>query len=370
MFIIKYFVAVILVAIAYLYISLMENKIYTSQVYVFGSKWLFEPAPTSDPLLFSALKKNAIKKFKKYYEMQENYHLSYGLIVNRDHLGQITSECDSLLFSSLRYVALKKIGLHSEAKKAWSFIEKSKDTNGQSFVRHPLCRHSTSRDMMIGIIAALIYKPNNSEIHLNQLIRFIENNYGFFHIGRPDVSFTSPGIGFLMRKLGDLYSLPSNKIPLVIRKGFKTNSLDVLFSPVGYRLHLIGLTLWLEMEIQNRKNQSKGRIKRELYSGELKELSKKIYVKDPYNLFFKFLYLKSHGKLSKESLASLLSNLIHMPQFPEARLPKDCDRKADYLWQRQSKEYFVKKSTCHETYSGVDFQLLTAIILGEEDQYN
>ena len=28
-----------------------------------------------------------------------------------------------------------------------------------------------------------------------------------------------------------------------------------------------------------------------------------------------------------------------MPQFPEGRLPANCDRRADYMWQRSSREY-------------------------------
>ena len=86
-----------------------------------------------------------------------------------------------------------------------------------------------------------------------------------------------------------------------------------------------------------------------------------LYRLDPENLFFEYLYLKTAGALTYASKARLLTRLLAMPQYPVERLPQDCDRQADYLWQRSSAEYTGKK-TCKESFHGVDFLWMAALL--------
>jgi hypothetical protein len=66
----------------------------------------------------------------------------------------------------------------------------------------------------------------------------------------------------------------------------------------------------------------------------------------------------------------MLEDLLAMPQFPVDQLPTNCDRKADYLWQRKSEEYQPRSSNCHITYNGTDFLWMTALLLEEVNQSN
>src|SRR4051812_24208489 len=58
-----------------------------------------------------------------YEQWIEEGFLENEMVVNRHADGRSSSECDSLLFSSLRYTALMKLGWQDKAYKAWRGIE-------------------------------------------------------------------------------------------------------------------------------------------------------------------------------------------------------------------------------------------------------
>jgi hypothetical protein len=79
-------------------------------------------------------------------------------------------------------------------------------------------------------------------------------------------------------------------------------------------------------------------------------------------LFFDWLEYKVNGLYDVNSEIKLLSELLSMPQFPAVRLPRDCDRAADYIWQRRDKEAIPLARECGRTYAGVDFLWMAAIL--------
>src|SRR5687768_656942 len=62
------------------------------------------------------------RKFSLYYEQSQAWSLSEGMIVIKDVHGRPIHTCDSLLFSALRYVALKKARDFRAADQAWTAI--------------------------------------------------------------------------------------------------------------------------------------------------------------------------------------------------------------------------------------------------------
>ncbi len=115
----------------------------------------------------------------QYEEWLEASHLERGLVVGRDlDSGKATSTCDSLLFSSLRYVALRKLGLVNEADKAFRTIERENFVNGR-WVRHPNCkRKAASRDMIVGLMAALSQEPKGHDEAFAKLMGVIARTGG------------------------------------------------------------------------------------------------------------------------------------------------------------------------------------------------
>jgi hypothetical protein len=145
----------------------------------------------------------------------------------------------------------------------------------------------------------------------------------------------------------------------------------------GYQSHLAGLGLWLELEhkqgmdwfnprsllgLIGRLSGEKGEFdtsfderRRQWIAGKLSSLS-------GANLFFDWLEYKVNGLYDVNSEIKLLSELLSMPQFPAVRLPRDCDRAADYIWQRRDKEAIPLARECGRTYAGVDFLWMAAIL--------
>jgi hypothetical protein len=80
------------------------------------------------------------------------------------------------------------------------------------------------------------------------------------------------------------------------------------------------------------------------------------------NLFYEWLDQKAHGVLTQKSEGELLATLLSMPQFPADRLPMDCDRDADYLWQRREAEGKSVTPSCGRVWNGVDFLWMAALL--------
>ncbi|MCX6130153.1 MAG: hypothetical protein NTX25_13940, partial [Proteobacteria bacterium] len=185
-----------------------------------------------------------------YEQELEKDHLLDAMVVNRHRDGRVASECDSLLFSSLRYVALLKLGWQDKADAAWQGIEGAYQKG--RWARHPKCQdRSTSRDMIVGLLVALSQHPPRDRQHLQTLLDIVRDTGGSIDDGPFYVSRLSPGIGEIIRLMAVNHSIPLNNLPDEIRLGFSTLELDVLTANIGFTSHLNALCLWIELELRN-----------------------------------------------------------------------------------------------------------------------
>jgi len=317
----------------------------------------------------------AREKALLYEQWLEEGFLEHGMVVNRHSDGRPSGECDSLLFSSLRYTALMKLGWQDKAYQAWRGLENAFQVG--RWVRHPKCRRkSTSRDMIVGLLVAMTQNPPSEVRRLQQLLSIVDSTGGSVDDGPFYVSRLSPGIGEIMRLMSQQYGVPLREVPEEVRMGFSTLEFDAWMARPGYTAHLNALTLWIELELMNKQPKSALRSVSELLDTALGPLGSpklkdqrwvwaghQLATLDRQNLFFEWMELRSAGALTWKTQSMLLQKLLDMPQFPDDRLPRNCDRRADYLWQRHSVEYVPKpKATCTETFHGVDFLWMVALL--------
>ncbi len=315
----------------------------------------------------------ALRSRAAFYEaaIQRDF-LVDGMLVNRGPDFEPLDICDSLLFSSIRYVALHKLGWRDTADAAWQSILASK-IDGQ-WARHPRCGKYLSRDMLLGVLAALTLGPSGHEAELRALGRTLGRG-GFFSDGPFWSSFMSPGIAELLRNVAE--SKGERVAGAVPGRAFSVLEFNAAFAQRGYTSHLIGLGLWTEMELRKKYPERVSVVT--LLSmfdgvlpllampplGEVRDewIAQRLVDTDAENLFFRWLRFKTAGALSPGVRAHLIRDLLAMPQFPDSRLPSSCDRKADYLWQRDSREFDASTVECRKTWNGVDFLWLAGLIL-------
>ena len=303
------------------------------------------------------------------------------MVVNRYLDGTPKDICDSLLFTSLYFISLKKLGYLNKAEQVWFNIEASQ-TKGK-WLRHPDCPATpTSRDMILGVLAAFTQEVPNMRSHLVHTLQFVRKNRGFIANGRPDISFLAPGVAEFFRIYANALQISPGSRPLNIQLAFPTSEFSTLLADPGYRTHLIALQSWIELELREKAHYREHLGHRQALAA-LKPLTKitgidprpqriswitqTIYGENRDNLFFKYLRLKSAGALTRSVRSKLISDLLAMPQFPSDRLPEDCDRKADYLWQRASDEYHKASPTCRVSFNGVDFLWMAALLLDHHE---
>ena len=315
-----------------------------------------------------------LEKARTYESQIEESHLLLGMLVNRDQDGNAVDVCDSLLFSSLRFVSLVKLGMTEQANQAWAAIEKSQD-NGRWF-RHPRCKTATSRDMILGVLAALTQWPANHEIHLRRLIAAVSRMNGSLDHGPFYVSYLSPGIAEIVRLLAMRSGFGEEMLPSQVRQGFSTLELDASVMSTGYRSHLVALTTWTELELETRgggKARSPhlhygplGRLfaAKSLRDRRIEWATSRLVEVDSQNIFYRWIRLKAAGALSEGARIKMMEELLSMPQFPE-HLPWDCDRRADYVWQRDSSELSASQGPCTFQYSGVDFLWMAGLLVND-----
>lgn len=326
-----------------------------------------------------AVVNRVMEKARSYERQIQKSHLLLGMVVNRDQDGGPVDVCDSLLFSSLRFVALSKLGMRDEAAKAWTAIEGSQD-NGRWF-RHPRCKTATSRDMILGVAAALTQWPANHEAHLRRLIGAITRMNGSVDQGPFYVSYLSPGMAEILHLLALRSGLPEESLPSQVKRGFSTLELDAAVLTPGYRSHLVALTTWTELELESNSGSKVrsphlhygplGKIfaAKSLRDRRLEWATDRLVEIDSHNIFYRWVRLKAAGALSAGARVKLLEELLAMPQFPE-HLPWDCDRRADYLWQRDSVEYGPRAGGCTYQYSGVDFLWMASLLIADPAPLN
>lgn len=323
------------------------------------------------------LRREAHTRAALYNQLIEQRMLVDGMVISRNEDDLPDHLCDSLLFSSLRYRALLALGFHESADDAWQAIQSSR--NRGVWWRHPKCREqSLSRDMMMGVMIALESHPPNGRKLLEELLAEIGRRHGSISDGPFFVSYLSPGPAGLLRYLAESYRIPYAKWPWVLKQSFSSIEYDALFLRPGYESHLAGLGVWLELQFNERSKvfnprSMLGQFDRLVTGAPASKTAdfdqkRKIWVAhtiaqaNPENLFFITLQLEAEGALSDTVKANLLKRLLVMPQFPSDRLPMDCDRDADYLWQRNAKEFSPSTNRCRRTYSGVDFLWMAGIL--------
>jgi hypothetical protein len=298
-----------------------------------------------------------------------------GMVVNRNAEREPEGICDSLLFSSLRFFALKRLGFEESAQAAWNGVLGSR--SGAQWRRHPRCGKSLSRDMLMGVLVALRADPEHGTSVFRSMLSEIDRQNGFVGDGPFYVSWLSPGVAGLVRMEAERRQIAYDEWPWILKQSFSSIEYDGLFLKEGYQSHLAGLGLWLELEhkqgmdwfnprsllgLIGRLSGEKGEFdtsfderRRQWIAGKLSSLS-------GANLFFDWLEYKVNGLYDVNSEIKLLSELLSMPQFPAVRLPRDCDRAADYIWQRRDKEAIPLARECGRTYAGVDFLWMAAIL--------
>ncbi len=340
-------------------------------------------------LNFDLLKEKALNRAFIYEKQIEQRHLWKGLIIDLNiPLNKPEDVCDSLIFSSLHFVALNNLNMKEQAKIQWDNIKKYNIKSDGRIIRHPYCqRKSLSRDQIIGLFLALTFLENEKDRKdlVKIIVERVKKLRGFFDDGRIDQSYLTPGLKSI---LGALAYVTENEQHLnnEIKDGFSTLAFDSAFTPRGYQANLTALCLLLEMLLS--EEMIKKDINWDIFNFEAKlfsydvnkyraskanekrwqQVASYLVALDDKNLFFRYVYYKAHDRLTKNNKALILDELLKMPIFPENRLPCDMDRHADYAWQRDSIEYSPDQrlTECVEEYSGVDFLLLTSLLLKGE----
>lgn len=323
------------------------------------------------------------QKTQVYDYLLRHNHLLDGMVIDRHSDGSPANICDSLLFSSLRFVALEKLGHHAQALEAWKSIERSQDNSGGWF-RHPMCaKQSTSRDMLVGLLIALSQKPPNYELYLKDLLSYIEKHSGYISHGPFHVSLLTPGLAEIIRLMALASGFKEDTLPPIVQYGFSTLAIDTFIEKRGYTSHLNALVLWLELELVSptskwpdfKKHKIRNVFSLARHLGAYLQgpkitpeqrrywIAYRLTTADPHNLFFQWLAQKTRiEKVQEIDAYDLKRQLLSMPQFPNWQLPSSCERKADYLWQRNSREYFIKSKICDKTFAGVDFLWMASLL--------
>jgi hypothetical protein len=332
-----------------------------------------------------ALKREARSRAMLYNTHIERDHLLDGMVVDKDLEGSPKHMCDSLLFSALRYRALVSLQFNDSAAEAWEAMLASRD--GGQWYRHPQCsQKSLSRDMLMGLFVVLEARPFEGRQVVMELFQEIDQRRGSFSDGPFFVSYLSPGPAGLLRYLAEGYKIPSSQWPWVIKQSFSSIEYDAMFLKPGFESHLAGIGLWLEYQfltdprwlsgVKFNPRSLLGEIQKNLsFLGDqgvppiersrLLWIANKLSQDNPQNLFFATLRLQLSGAFSDQARISMLKRLLEMPQFPSDRLPGNCDKDADYIWQRRDSEQVPVHKECTFFYSGVDYLWMAGMLAGE-----
>lgn len=314
-----------------------------------------------------------LKRARIYADLSQSSHLLDGMVVDRDESGKAIHECDSLLFSSLRYVALTKLGFIDLATPAWEAIKKSR-TPAEGWLRHPRCPQTPlSRDMTLGLLVSLSQNPPDAAQMLELTRGDVRRFDGYISNGPFYLSFFSPGFRAAFDEMALVMGQPSSGLAM----SFWTTEFDAWTANGDYRSHLVALTIWLEYEIEHMA-------KWDHRSGSMIDLiaplvdpladvhvrnfrltwsAQSLLRTDPDNLFFHWLALRSIAGLTTDRRVAMAKRMLAMPAFPEMRLPTNCDRRADYVWQRPSGQSRERRHPCTEAFAGTDFLWMSAMLL-------
>lgn len=261
-------------------------------------------------------------KFKLYLKEVVAVQDKYGFIYS--------DECDSLLFS----------GLLGSVPGTAVFINAAFDASSGQWQRRPLnlpacypdhSKSSISRDMLIGL-AWYAYTNNRLDIS-EQVIRYALAHYFVMGQGPLSRTFMTPGLlstyAWISYRLGGPSRPWLRYLPQIESK-----------SVTDYQAHLSVIHIIL-------RNKLTGKDK----YGDLLAFHAD---REPENALFQF----AAGRVDKAY--TILNNKQY---FPDDRLPRKSDRKAEYLWQRDYGDNY-KPGDSEKILSGADFLFVYALCKG------
>lgn len=191
----------------------------------------------------------------------------------------------------------------------------------------------------------------------------------------------SPQLLLELRYLALIHKV--RELPSLLYFSFPTLEWESLFLRRGYQTHLQALHVWLEMELTDHLKEksipnlfSRGSFSlllnplgiftyEKVTNQRLQWITTRLVQTDPRNLFYRWLLFKAHGLLNRTTTLRFLMELLKMPQFPDLRTPNSCDRKADYLWQRDTNEYAPKKQ-CDHYFNGSDYLWMVSLLISHD----
>ena len=303
----------LLVGVALLW-QLRGNALNTAAMSVFYQDYFARilPSEMQELTYLEERTRDRILAYERHIQLR---HLQRGMVVNRSQDGEMRDQCDSLLFSSLRFVALKKLGFDADAATAWHAIRGSRA--GGKWYRHPECAYkSTSRDMIIGLLAALTQRPEGYREILANLMIYLDENAGYVGDGPFYVSYLSPGLAEIVRHFAQIEGFSAASLPRVVRYGFSTMELDTYIASVGYESHLLAMVLWIEQELKRMERDDSSqreelralplpleRFTRAIWGVKIFQqrgswLAQRLVNRDAKNMFFRWLRLTSADALS------------------------------------------------------------------------
>jgi len=193
----------------------------------------------------SQLIHKAKQKVQIYNRKMKDFFLEEGMLINRDSLGRVNDRCDSLLFSSLRIVALTKLSMEKEAKEAWEGVLAAY-AKEKKWVRHPKCKQPLSKDMFLGLMSVMSQQIGQKNQKLLELSKYISSHQGYFDKGPVYLSYLTPP---LKRLFDQILILNRHEPTDFFSLNITVVEFETLFLNEGYKAHLLALYLWLSHEL-------------------------------------------------------------------------------------------------------------------------
>ena len=278
-----------------------------------------------------------------------------GLVTNKLH-GEPDDVCDSLLWSSIRAASLYNMGQLDRYNEAVIALRRSTVGPGQ-WRRHPRCGKTLSRDMIDGLLVLAATDPVGNAATLHATALYIQSNWGFIASSISPTSLMSPNQGYRMRSIAAVAGIPSDDLPLVARFGEAIENYLTVLPKKGYRRHLVAMSLLQDLILWRRHD-----VLPPIFAAAT---AIRLERDNPENLLFSYLSrsFRNGGEPTRAELREIGARLLSMPQFPaDGSLPTDCQRSANYLWQKDANEYVPDTVKCIETFAGIDFIWLASMI--------
>lgn len=257
-------------------------------------------------------------------------------------------KCDSLLFTSLSYVAGYPADIEAAEDDGRWYRRPEKECyeNGKDPDAEPGSHSDISKDMILGMLWSTWYMKDKKKA-LSRLQRLIDYSKGEnWKVGRGPAgsTFITPPlrntIAQMVFELGGKDHKVMRAYPMVWAKGLE-----------GYQAHIQVLHILLRKKVM-------GDVSSKAHSRIIEH-----HRRNPKNAFFSYAYYCFHNGDYRKAADILLNE----DYFPD-RLPESRDRCTEYLWQREKsvKDWGAcpKEKLIHD---GVDYMFVAKLILEEVD---